>query len=284
MLAATAMLCTVSCDEIAENDRLIEVTPVTSERVVLVEEFSGQFCINCPDGANVLADIHDMYSHDYGMDLVVVSIHCGSNLPKPLGLHENSTKGVGLANDFGESIYASYNSPALPAVVVDRATAPNEDMNVWVTPISKAFEMPTSLSLSAEGRYNPADGNITVKLTGSSTLDLTGNVHVWLTEDAIVAPQILKSADKGGEADMEDGKADGYNMKHVFNHIFRASLTEMAGTPVSYAWDAAEPVVSEFTIKADSKWNVANMTVVAFVDNASGVCQAVKAPLLPVRE
>ena len=63
-----------SCENIDESDRLIEVTPTEVSRAVLVEEFSGQFCVNCPYGA---AQLHRMEA-EYGADsLVVVTIHCG---------------------------------------------------------------------------------------------------------------------------------------------------------------------------------------------------------------
>ncbi len=272
--AATATLSLVACDEIAEGDRFIEVEAAKAERAVLVEEFSGQFCTNCPDGAEKLAEIHDMYAKENGMDLIVVSIHCGTRQRPPLGLHENNTQYVGLTTDFGEALYAKYNSPALPAAVIDRTTAPIENMEGWLTPISTAFNVPASLTLSAEATYNPADGMITVTVDGRSTQALEGNLHVWLTEDDIVTVQKLKPEDKplfGGSE---------YNYEHKFSHIFRASFTPIEGVPAKYDVVATASDAKVFTVKAGDKWNVNNMTVVAFVDNANGVCQAVKASVL----
>ncbi len=215
-----------------------------------------------------------MYAKDFGWDVIVVSIHCGSKKRPPLGVHETNTATLGLATDFGEALYAKYNSPALPAAVFDRTTNPIEDMKTWMTPIGEAFKRSTSLSLTLNAVYSPADSTINVTLSGQSSLDLQGNVHVWLTEDDIVAMQMLKPEDRpafGGQT---------YNYEHQFNHIFRAAITPMEGEPINFAWNDAEPVSKSYSIAVDSKWNVNNMTVVAFVDNATGVCQATKAPVV----
>ena len=56
----------VSCDQIGEGERYIAVTPVDTagadttggvvpiRRAVLVEEFSGQLCVNCPAASEAL--------------------------------------------------------------------------------------------------------------------------------------------------------------------------------------------------------------------------------------
>ena len=41
----------VACDNVSENERLIYVEPAAVNTAVLVEEFSGQMCVNCPKGA-----------------------------------------------------------------------------------------------------------------------------------------------------------------------------------------------------------------------------------------
>ncbi len=265
-MAAGTLAFVSSCDRFAEEidvaDRLVEVELPVTDRSVLVEEFSGQLCTNCPDGAVELENIQHAYEPG---KVIVVSLHCG--VAERLGVHESNG---GLATDFGESVFSANGRPAQPSAVVDRYTGVISQPQ-WLTYISTSLTRSTPLSLAIENDYNPVDSMITIKIKGQSSLDLDGNLNVWITEDNIVAPQRLVSG--------------GYNYEHVFNHIFRTSLTPLAGNPVSFAWDAEEPAEYEFTVKQSKAWKAENLTVVAFVDNASGVCQAAKAPVvLPVVE
>ncbi len=275
LLAALALPFMASCDNIDEKDRLIDVEPMTVNRGVLVEEFSGQLCTNCPDGSEILESI----SHEYGSDkVVVVAFHCG--VTERLGLHESNSKLIGLATDFGEDMYTRYGRVGQPSLVADRTSGVVNDMNTWMTAIANALKQSSTLQLVPTCSYDASAGTITVKVNGSATTDISGKMHVWLTEDGIVAPQRLKSEDKGSEADLSDGKEDGYNYNHVFNHIFRAALTPIEGAPVEYKWQAIDTNTQEFVINASGHWNVNNMTAVVFVETAEGVVQTTKCKVI----
>ncbi len=256
LLGLFASVLFIACENIAEEDRLIEVEQVKVSRIVLVEEFSGQLCTNCPNGAARLNEI----VHEINADsVVVVSIHAGSK--DALAVHENKHE-EGLATDFGEAVYESYGKPAEPSIVVDRNAGPLEDINQWYDKISDASEVSTPLTLTVSATHNADAGTIDVSVSGLSTENVEGNLHVWLTEDGIEARQKF---------------LEGWEYKYVHNHIFRASLTPLEGTPVSYAWDSIEPAVAELSIPVAAKWKVENMTVIAFVDNANGVLQTAQA-------
>lgn len=47
-IATLLALGAVSCSDIKESDRFITIEGVTAERVVLLEDFTGQNCVNCP--------------------------------------------------------------------------------------------------------------------------------------------------------------------------------------------------------------------------------------------
>ena len=77
IFAALATLAFVACSHIDEEDRLIYVKPAAAQRCVLLEDFTGQRCINCPKAND---EIHAL-QEQYGADTVIaVAIHSG-----PLG-------------------------------------------------------------------------------------------------------------------------------------------------------------------------------------------------------
>ena len=77
LMTGTAML--TACSQIDEGERLIYVEPTEAQRAVLVEDFTGQKCVNCPNATNVLHDILEAYGEN---NIIPVAIHCG-----PYGLN-----------------------------------------------------------------------------------------------------------------------------------------------------------------------------------------------------
>ena len=76
----------VGCDRISEDERLIYEKPEPAQRVVLLEDFTGQRCTNCPKATEVIAQLQETY----GDALVAVGIHGG-----PLAFAGNA-KVIGL--------------------------------------------------------------------------------------------------------------------------------------------------------------------------------------------
>ena len=100
ILTALATLAFVACSHIDEADRLIYVKPAVAQRCVLLEDFTGQRCINCPMAND---EIHAL-QEQYGADTVIaVAIHSG-----PLGFHTNA-KFVGLSTETGDEYYNHWN-------------------------------------------------------------------------------------------------------------------------------------------------------------------------------
>lgn len=241
-----------SCDNIDEKDRYVEVEPVTASRSVLVEEFSGEKCVNCPTGAETLHEIQETYGAD---KVIVVTIHAGTFGVRP-GENKNF---AGLVTDQGEQLCSQYGITAFPSAVIDRTGGDKQNIDGWLTFINTALGIPSYLNLEAEAAYDGETGIIDIKVTGSATNDIAGNLHVWITEDGIIGAQRNPT-----------GK---YDMEYVHNHIFRTAVDGIEGTPVSYPFDET-PVENTFSVKCDEIWNADNLNVVVFVDNANGVAQA----------
>ena len=81
---------------IDEADRLIYVKPAPAARCVLLEDFTGQRCLNCPTATNIVAQLQEAYGDSV---FIAVAIHGG-----PLGFKGND-KLVGLATDVGDEYF-----------------------------------------------------------------------------------------------------------------------------------------------------------------------------------
>jgi hypothetical protein len=48
-----------ACENISESERLLEVEGVNAQRVVLLEDYTGQACVNCPEAHKEATALHE---------------------------------------------------------------------------------------------------------------------------------------------------------------------------------------------------------------------------------
>lgn len=241
-----------ACDHIDREDRLIYEKPVTTKRAVLLEDFTGQRCVNCPKGTEVIEQL----VAEYGDTAVVaVGIHSG-----PLGFSGNGMT-LGLATETGDEYYYHWNLEYQPVGLVNRHGAVNYPE--WAAAVKEELSKPASITLSAKvsaGTDNALHINITTMATDGTC---NGKLQVWVLEDGITALQM-----------MPDGTT---NTDYVHNHVFRQAVNGTWGENITIK--EGETNTREYTQAIDPVWNVKNLSIVAFVYNDYGVLQVAKAHL-----
>lgn len=282
MAFAVVAMSVASCDEVSENERYVSVTPPTStgtdstdtdstdvsiiRRAVLVEEFSGQLCVNCPAAAEAL---EKMQEANGGADtVVVVTFHAGEGMMLAIGKERGEAMGVqGLATDFGEQLFSNYGLQSEPNAVIDRRSGVVGQPQ-WLTTIVSSLRREATEALQLSTSYDASTRQLTVNVLGRSSSEggFAGNVHLWLTEDSIVSVQRLEGGD--------------YNFEHVFNNIFRTSATPIEGSPVTIPYANEPQQVYTATVTLDDVWRPEKMAVVAFVDNSGGVANVARAAVI----
>lgn len=237
-----------ACSHIDEGDRLIYVKPANVSRRVLLEDFTGQRCVNCPKGTAIIEQLLE----EYGDAVIAVGIHGG-----PLGFKGNA-KMTGLATDVGDEYYNHWQLEYQPVGLVDRHGAVN--YTDWTKAVKDELAKVAPLDIMARADLSGDDIHITVTLTGTDG-NTNGKLQVWLLEDGITALQM-----------MPDGTT---NRDYVHNHVLR--------TPVNGTWGEdfsikeGETKTVNHTQALDPSWNAAQLSIVAFVYNDQGVLQATKA-------
>ena len=63
LMAAFALTALTACDTVEENERWGEEVPVEFRKKVLVEDFTGQNCPNCPLATNLLKNLMSRTRH-----------------------------------------------------------------------------------------------------------------------------------------------------------------------------------------------------------------------------
>ena len=256
--AAMAMAA-ASCSNIDEGDRLIYVKPAEVGRAILIEDFTGQRCINCPTGTEIINGIVETYGED---NVIAVGIHSG-----PLGFAGNS-KTVGLMTDTGNEYYTRWdkeNKMGQPWVVFNRKTSPDSHYNNWAAMVGTIISEKANLSVKIDNAYDAATRTLTTTV-GADGVNGTvnGKLQVWIVEDGVKALQM-----------MPDGSA---NKEYVHPHVFRAAVNGTWGEDVTVK--EGETTTKQYSYKLPEAWNADNIAVVAFVYNDSGVENVAKKHLV----
>lgn len=256
--AAMAMAA-ASCSNIDEGDRLIYVKPAEVGRAILIEDFTGQRCINCPTGTEIINGIVDTYGED---NVIAVGIHSG-----PLGFAGNS-KTVGLMTDTGNEYYTRWdkeNKMGQPWVIFNRKTSPDSHYNNWAAMVSTIISEKANLSVKIANAYDAATRTLTTTV-GADGVNGTvnGKLQVWIVEDGVKALQM-----------MPDGKS---NKEYIHNHVFRAAVNGTWGEDVTVK--EGETTTKQYQYVLPETWNADNIAVVAFVYNDGGVENVAKKHLV----
>ena len=248
-----------SCSNIDEGDRLIYVKPAEVGRAILIEDFTGQRCINCPTGTEIIHGIVETYGED---NVIAVGIHSG-----PLGFAGNS-KTVGLMTDTGNEYYTRWdkeNKMGQPWVIFNRKTSPDSHYNNWAAMVGTIISEKANLSVKIANAYDAATRTLTTTV-GADGVNGTvnGKLQVWIVEDGVKALQM-----------MPDGSA---NKEYVHPHVFRAAVNGTWGEDVTVK--EGETTTKQYQYVLPETWNADKIAVVAFVYNDGGVENVAKKHLV----
>ena len=253
-----AALSLMACSNIDEDDRFIEVEPVEVAKRVLIEDFTGQRCVNCPNASEMIESLQEQYGAE---NIIAVGIHSGPFSKTASG------RPLSLWTETGDYYFNSWNIDAQPTGVIDRKTV-SSTYQSWGTIVRDALQASAPLTLGATTSYDEATRTVTINVNAKGVLDVTGKLQLWLIEDNITDMQA-----------MPDGSI---NNNYVHNHVFRTAVNGQDGEDFSIAWDEEKTVTSTYVL--NENWKAENMSVVAFVYNNSGVQQVVKVPVISTED
>lgn len=240
--AAIIVLSAVACDPVSEDERFSKAEGINPERKVLVQEFTGQFCPNCPLGHEALDNI----AKQYGENAVIVSIHAGDMAFDDPDYGLKTPDGDKYADEWGVQQY--------PSAVVNRHGV-MADRSQWQGAVFMAGLTAPKVKIALSAKMNGGKLDITADLNAEETM-AGAHCQLWIVEDNIVTLQ-------------QDGKE--YIMDYVHNHVYRSSPNGIGGTRIG---DETSTQIVANDIILDTRWNIDNLKVIAFVYTNGDVLQA----------
>lgn len=240
-----------ACSHIDDDERLIYVKPASVARCVLIEDFTGQRCSNCPTATDEIANIQNEYGEE---NVIAVGIHSG-----PLGFAGNETR-LGLMTDTGNEYYNAWGTiDHQPMGIVNRKGEPS-DYTVWAKLVYDEIQLTTPVTIMLSSDYNSTSNAANINVEVFSSEVLQGKLQLWVTEDSITAMQT-----------MPDGTVD---KAYVHNHVFRSAINGTWGDAIQLNEGAT--LQRQYALDIDTAWKPDNLSVVAFVYDDNGVIQVTK--------
>ncbi len=231
--------------------------PIDSERVVLVEEFTGVGCVQCPQGSVELENLLGIY----GENLVVVSIHAG-DFVNPL-----PQSNVNFKTDEGEALINYLGSPPFyPSAVVNRKDFDGGNYRIqtgrnnWVSFIDQELQDDPKILVNIAKTYDEDTRELQVEITGVALEDITGELRmtIMITESNIV------------DAQLDDQAASGIVLDYVHKHAFRTTMTNFDGEKFSDQMSEGDNYSVTKTMTLPEEWVAAECEIVAFVNLIDG--------------
>lgn len=243
-----------SCEE---NLPVVPDPPIVdSDRKVLVEEFTGVGCVQCPAGSAELENLLSIY----GENLVVVSIHAG-DFSEPLSQSSFSFK-----TEDGENLINYLGNPAFyPSAVVNRKDFDGGSYRLqygrekWAGFISQELEEDPKILVNINKTFDPISRNLEVQVSGIANEDISGELRltIIITESNIVDAQL---------DDAQGGLVEDY----VHKHVFRDAITEYDGEAIATNMSQGDNYDITKTLVLPDEWNSVECEVIAFVNLVNG--------------
>lgn len=269
LVIISSILIITSCD-IEESPFITDYNSyVNPDKKVLIEDFTGHLCPNCPDAARELDAIHDVY----GDQIIGMAVHVSTTFARPYASNQAPNFQYDFRTDWGNSLDNFYGISVggLPKGMVNRSGyADNHRLGKDEWPNAVALELKKDIDFKI---YIASDENsISITSEVQNNINSNYNLCVCLTENNIINWQ-------------KDGQENIENYEH--NHVLRTVLIdenlssstsytagEQIEKTINYDLTALEQYNINYSLNTAEagngnagNWNTSNMSIIAYIYN-----------------
>jgi len=254
-----------------ENISQIDTNSNNYVKKVLIEDFTGHLCPNCPQAATEIEAIHDIY----GEQIIAIAIHVTKSFARPYPASQAPNFQYDFRTSWGDDLDNLFDisSAGLPRGMVNRTGYPDNHKlgkDEWANAVSNELNKEINFGIM----INSSNNNINITTQVLNNISGSYNLVVCLTESGIINWQ-------------KDGTENIENYEH--NHILRSvlldealssninyetnqeiqknityNLTELEEYNIDYSTN-----VAELGNGNAGNWNSNNMSIVAYIYNTN---------------
>lgn len=216
------LCCIIGCDNVALEERWSNATPILPKKNVLVLEYTGQRCVNCPSAAEQIAHLQRGAS---GKHVISVAVH-GGHLAE-----SGEQSALGLANSDSEWLTQQAGVEGWPMGSIDGGNL--QLPPAWGTSVAQQLAEEAKASLQVVALYDSTTRQVQAEVTATTTLADCA-LHVYLVEDSIPSLQYLPSGKR--------------SLDYVHRHVLRQILTPREGVAISLTQSQQPTWQTSFTL------------------------------------
>lgn len=223
--------------------------PGEAVRKVLLEDYTGHKCPNCPEAAVLAKNLKLGFKEQ----LVLLTVHAGFySTPDATGEFT-----MDLRSAEGSEIHDYYGFYAYPSGLVNRTEYKGNKIlfiSDWEGAVQAEVDKAAQATIELSTTYDEGTRNLTCKAETEFLENLSGtySICIFITESEI------ESAQKDEQGIIED---------YIHNHVLRASMNGAWGEPVGANGTAlvGEVQENEYSYVLPAGWVAAHCGIVAFV-------------------
>jgi hypothetical protein len=246
---------------------------VNPDKKVLIEDFTGHLCPNCPDAARELDAIHDIY----GDQIIGMALHVTKSFARPYPASQAPAFQYDFRTNWGDYWDAFYgiSDAGLPRGMINRIGYQDESHKLgkdeWATTVANELkkEIDFKIYISSD------ETSISITSEVQNNINADYNLVVCLTESNIINWQ-------------KDGQENVENYEH--NHVLRTVLLDevlsnstnyVAGQQIEKTINYDLATLEQFNIDYSTNniaelgngnaggWNANNMSVITYIYNSN---------------
>ena len=230
------------------------------ERIILLEEFTGHTCQNCPEGTLLAHELKE----EYGEKLILVSIHAGGfAVPKP----DDPGYEIDLRTETGDLLLEEFSASFFPSAMFNRSKI----NNLWALPtmwwegvLDTMMTVGPTIGMQMITDFDDSDRKLCIHIKSKYLQDLSNTLmlSVYILEDSI------QSAQKNDNPNIGYPTPDIIDYWH--NHVLRGPVNNPWGSLVPgspYLKDST--LITTFKYFLNDDWKAKHCNVVAFIYDAN---------------
>lgn len=224
------------------------------DQKLVIEEFTGVQCVNCPQGSDEIASL----AASYEGKIIPISVHSGFfSTPVPGKSKQD------FRTPDGDFIYNYIGPPPFyPSAVFNRKVFSGNDLvynqESWAGNVQKVLESPAKYGLTLETSYNETTRELTATIQGIAKEDINDEIlaHLMITESNIVEWQKYPNA-------------DGFIADYVHKHVLRHIVSTFTGDKVADNPKKTQTFSKIYKFVLPDNWVAENCEVVTFISYSS---------------
>jgi PBP1b-binding outer membrane lipoprotein LpoB len=268
LLILSSILIITSCDKVEGPYITDPDSYINPYKKVLIEDFTGHLCANCPGAAREISAIHDLY----GDQIIALAIHASTDFARPYSASQSGFQ-YDFRTKWGEEWDNIFGASAigLPRGMVNRigGQSPTLGKNEWAAVVANELQKEISFKINISSNTE----SITVTSDIEKNTNGSFNLVICLVESNIINWQ------KDGADNVED---------YEHNHVLRSVLIDNAMSSstnfvvgeqivntIEYDLTTLEQFNEDYSSDAEEGngnaggWDATNMSIIAFIYNTN---------------